>query len=144
MSLDDLVGAWRLQSFVFKDEDGNDFEPLGPTPKGAVVISADGYLVLNFMAAGRAPYAEPVVLGGTEAERSAAAASFASFGGPCRIEGDTVVVEVEHAFHPNWVGGTQVRRFKLDGDRLTLQPTGPITIARRMISGQASLRRFGS
>ena len=144
MSDASLVGAWRLESFVFTDQDGGKHFPLGESPKGAVLISPDGHLSLSFMAAERLPYRKDAVLGGSEVERSMAATSYVSFGGPCRIEGDEVVVEVEHAFHPNWAGGVQRRKFVLDGDRLTLSTIKTLSVGGRELMGQAVLRRAGA
>jgi len=136
-----LVGAWRLQRFVFTDDAGGEHFPLGETPSGFVLITPDNHLSLSFMAAGRAPFAENAILGGSEAERAAAAASYVSFGGPCRIEGDEVVIAVVSAFHPNWAGSTQRRRFALDGDALTLMTINPIDVGARSLMGRAELVR---
>jgi Lipocalin-like domain len=136
-----LVGAWSLRRFVFTDGKGGEHFPLGETPRGFVLITPDQHLSLCFMAEGRAPFAENAILDGGEAERANAAASYVSFGGPCRIEGDEVVVEVVAAFHPNWAGSTQRRRFALDGDRLTLSTLAPIDIGGRRLMGRAELIR---
>jgi hypothetical protein len=138
----DLVGAWRLERFVFTDEEGGEHFPLGESPQGFVTVTPGHYLSLSFMAGERDAFAENDVLGGSLAERDAAATSYVSFGGPCRIEGDGVlVVDVEAAFHPNWTGTVQRRRFSLEGDTLTLMTTGAITIEGKALTGQAVLKR---
>lgn len=142
---DSLIGAWRLERFVFTDEEGGELFPLGESPRGFVTITPDHYLSLSFMAGERDAFAENDLLGGSLAERDAAATSYVSFGGPCRIEGDEVlVVDVEAAFHPNWAGSVQRRRFRLDGDTLILMTTGAITIEGRTLEGRAELRRIGA
>lgn len=141
MSPASLVGAWRLQRFVFTDDGGGEHFPLGQSPSGFVLITPDHHLSLSFTADGRPPFAENAILGGSEAERAAAAVGYVSFGGPCRIEGDEVVVEVVSAFHPNWAGSTQRRRFALDGEALTLMTIAPITMGARNLMGRAELIR---
>lgn len=140
----DLVGAWRLERFVFADEEGGEHFPLGQSPRGFVTVTPDHYLSLSFMADGRPPFAGNDLLGGSAAERAAAAASYVAFGGPCRVEGEELVVEVEAAFHPNWAGTTQRRRFRLEGERLTLKTTRTITVDGRALTGRAELRRAGA
>jgi len=141
MSTDTLVGAWRLQRFVFTDDAGGEHFPLGETPQGLVLITPDNHLSLSFIADGRGPFAENSLLGGSADERAAAAVSYVSFGGPFRVEGDEVVVEVVAAFHPNWAGSVQRRRFRLEGDTLTLMTTGTIKVGGRALTGQAVLTR---
>ncbi len=55
----DLIGAWRLRSFTFTDAAGAVLHPLGERPAGFVLITADGYLALNFMAGERARSVPP-------------------------------------------------------------------------------------
>lgn len=137
-----LVGAWRLERFVFTDEEGGEHFPLGESPQGFVTITPDNYLSLSFMARERTSFAENDVLGGSLAERDVAATSYVSFGGPCQVEGDDVLmVTVEAAFHPNWTGTVQRRRFRIEGDMLTLMTTGAITIEGKALTGQAVLKR---
>ena len=142
MSLKPVAGAWRLQSFVFTDATGDKHLPLGDAPRGSVVITPAGYLSLSFMAGDRPAFGAPDLLGASEAEKAAAAASYVSFGGPCRIEGDEVVVEVDHSFFPNWTGSVQRRRFALDGDTLILATLGPILVNGVERWGRATLTRI--
>ncbi|HUT50320.1 MAG TPA: lipocalin-like domain-containing protein [Alphaproteobacteria bacterium] len=141
MSASSLAGAWRLESFVFTDDGGGTHTPLGESPHGLVLITPDNYLSLSFMADGRQAFAESSLLGGSADERAAAAASYVSFGGPFRVEGDEVVVEVAAAFHPNWAGSVQRRRFRLEGGTLTLMTAQAIPVDGKNLMGQAVLRR---
>lgn len=144
MSAASLVGAWRLQSFVFTDAGGGTHHPLGKTPRGALLITPDHHLNVSFMADNRRHFAGNELLGGSEAERASAAASYVSFGGPFHIEGDEIVIEVEHGFHPNWIASVQRRRFLLEGDRLTLMTVQAIAIEDRTLTGRAVLLRAGA
>ncbi len=139
-----MVGAWRLESFVFTDAGGGTHTPLGEAPRGTLLITPDNHLTLSFMADTRQLFAENELLGGSQAERASAAASYVSFGGPFHIEGDEVVVEVEHSFHPNWIASIQRRRFLLEGDRLTLMTVQAIAIKDRTLMGRAVLLRAGA
>jgi len=142
-----LEGVWLLEAFEFTvGEDINDGEvhrPLGDRPVGSVMIK-DGYLNLVFMSGDRATFATPDVMGGSDAEKVAASDSYVSFGGPCWVEGDAVVVDVAHSLFPNWVGREQRRRFVLNGDRLTLQTAQAIHVNGRKRWGRARLYRAGS
>lgn len=141
---DALIGAWRLRSFEFTDAAGGILRPLGEHPAGYVILSGDGHMSLNFTATDRADFAVDDLFGGSDEERAAAARGFVSFGGPYRIEGDAVVVEVEFSLLPNWVGRPQTRRFAIDGDRLTLRTTGPKRFGGMARTGEAVLVRASS
>ena len=141
MSLDAVAGAWRLMSFVFTDAAGGTHHPLGRSPRGSLLITPNGYLSLIFIAADRPNFAEPDLLDGSAAEKAAAAAGYVSFGGPCRVDGDEVVVTVEHSFFPNWTGSEQRRRFSLAGDILTLSTVAAIPVNGVDRWGQATLTR---
>jgi hypothetical protein len=141
MSLDAVAGAWRLRSFIFTDATGDEHHPLGTSPAGSLLITPEGYLSLVFVAGERPCFAGPDLLAGSAQEKAAAAASYVSFGGPCRIDGDQVVVDVEHSFFPNWTGSEQRRRFTLDGDTLALATIAPIPINGADRWGRATLTR---
>jgi hypothetical protein len=117
-----LVGGWRLRSWVSIADDGSETLPMGETPNGLVVYSADG-TVIGIMGPGDRPrFATDDVTGGTIEERARAFATFIAYGGSYEVDGDTVTHRVETSLFPNWVGTTQRRRWQLDetGRRLTL------------------------
>ncbi len=124
MTGEDLIGTWRLWSFAFTDEAGAVLHPLGERPAGFVLISADGYLALNFMTGERSRFADDDLFGGGEAERARAAAEVVSFAGPYEYDGTAVSVTVEYSVFPNWIGGTQVREVEVSGDTLILRTQG--------------------
>ena len=124
MSFDGLVGVWQLRLFEFADVDGNLFYPLGDRPTGTLVIAGEGHAVFSFSESGRSNFASDDLFNGTDKERSAAAASYVSFGGPCEVSDTSISVQVEYSLMPNWVGGTQVRLYEIDGNTLKLRTQG--------------------
>ncbi len=141
MTEGDLIGTWRLRSFAFTDEAGDVFYPLGDRPAGFVVISADGYLALNFMAGDRSRFADDDLFGGDEAERAQAAAEVVSFAGPYTYDGAAVSVAVEYSVFPNWIGATQVRTVEVSGDTLILRTEGAKIFAGTRRQAEARLVR---
>ena len=137
----ELIGTWGLRSFTFTDASGAELHPLGERPEGFVVISPDGYLALNFMAGGRAPFMADDLFGGDEAERARAASEVVSFAGPYSFDGAAVSVAVEYSVFPNWIGGTQVREVEVSGDTLVLRTQGARRFAGAKRQGEARLVR---
>jgi hypothetical protein len=137
-----IVGAWRLLSFAFTDEAGEVVYPLGDSPVGGVIFTADGHMSLDFMAGGRAPFAADDILGGTPDEQAAAARSFVAFGGPYIIEDGAVLIDVKHSLHPNWAGHAHKRFFQVSGDSLSLRTPQPIHLQGKLRSGEARFERL--
>ncbi len=141
MAVADLTGTWRLRSFAFTDETGAVLHPLGERPVGFVVVSADGYLALNFMAGERSRFSGDDLFGGSEAERARAAAEVVSFAGPYEFDGNAVSVTVEYSVFPNWIGVTQVREVEVSGDQLILRTVGAKLFAGARRRAEARLDR---
>ncbi len=101
---DDISGSWRLVSWEVSSTSGEREQPFGPDPKGLLIYSADGYMQVSIapraMADGRDDYL--------------------NYGGPFRLEGDTVVHQVELSANERFRDTEQVRGLELDGERLTL------------------------
>lgn len=113
-----LVGSWSLVSYVTEAPDGTQGTPYGEAV-GRLTYDAHGNMSGQVMRPGRAP----VVHGqsGLPEVRAAYAGYIAYFGTyAVNDAGDTVIHHVQGALNPSWVGRDQVRRFRLDGDRLTL------------------------
>jgi hypothetical protein len=119
---DPLVGAWRLQRWVSIDEEGTETEPLGDRPDGLLTYTADGSMLAMMGRADRPPFVSGDPVGGSEAERAHAFATFLAFGGRYELSGATVTHHIETSLFPNWVGSAQRRAWELDqtGRRLTL------------------------
>ena len=141
MKGEDLIGTWRLQSFAFTDEAGAVLHPLGEQLTGFVLISAEGYLALNFMAGERSRFADDDLFGGNAAERARATAEVVSFAGPYEYDGAVVSVTIEYSVYPNWIGRIQVREVELSGDTLILRTEGAKMFGGTLRRGEAWLIR---
>ncbi len=115
-----LVGTYRLLSATHVTSTGQTGDLFGPDPVGYMTYTADGYMFVLMMRAGRPDLAAGDILGGSVEERADAFSTANSFVGRYRTDGDQVTYDLVAATYPNWVGTTQVRRFAIDGDRLVL------------------------
>ncbi|HVY97938.1 MAG TPA: lipocalin-like domain-containing protein [Dongiaceae bacterium] len=115
-----LLGTWRVESFE-RRENGALVQPLGSPPAGYAVFDETGHA---FVQLGRA----------TTPDRSPKeiAQSLMAYFGPYAIDGDQLTVTVEASNMAAYIGSTQVRRFRRDGDALTIGVEGQY---------QAKLRR---
>ena len=127
MQQPEIVGTWRLANYEARSADGSVSYPLGQNAAGYLIYTDDGYMSVAMMADGRKSYAREDLLGGSEAERLAAADGFFSYCGRFTVEGDVVLHHIEVAFFPNRIGTSQRRFFSFDGDRLLLT-TPPMLI----------------
>lgn len=116
----DLIGTWRLVSFEMRDEDDEVTYPYGPDAVGFILYSADGYMAVEMMAAHRAPFADGDTLGGTDAERLGAAATYRSYCAEWEFLGDRVRHHFRASLYPNRTGTTEERYVDYAGNRMTL------------------------
>ncbi len=126
VTIDPLVGAWRLLSAYAEIADtGRRQDLLGPDPRGSILFSADGRMAAVLTAGGRKPPRQA-------ADYEEAFATLVAYAGTVRVIGaGRLVVAVDTAWQPDWVGSEQLRYFRIDGDTLTLR------------SDQTRLPRFG-
>jgi hypothetical protein len=124
-----LVGAWRLVSFESRAASGDVRYPLGRAPVGRLQYDATGFMSVQLMDPGRPQFASGDLTRGSDAELRAAIGGYVAYYGTYTVDParGSVTHHVEGALFPNWVGGNQVRGFRLDGDRLTIT-TPPIRV----------------
>lgn len=116
---EDLIGAWRLESWSLVYEDGRPPEfPLGQDAEGLIMYTADGHVAATLMRAGRSAPAPA-----TEADRAAAYADSFAYAGRYEVRDGTVFHAIEIATNPSLVGFRSTRHIQLDGEWLTL--SGP-------------------
>jgi hypothetical protein len=118
-----LVGGWRLRSWVALGDDGSETFPMGDAPTGLLAYTEGGTMVALMAPADRPPFGSDDLTGGTPDEQARAFSTFVAYAGRYRIEGDAIIHTVETSLFPNWVGTVQRRRWTLsdDGGTLTLE-----------------------
>lgn len=124
-----LVGTWRLRSWDSGGDDGSVDRPMGDTPEGILVYTAEGTMVTLIGRAGRPWFAADDLAGGTPEEMAGAVASFIAYGGTYTVDGSVVTHHVQMSLFPNWVGSRQARTmtFEAGSDTLTLT-SAPIPV----------------
>jgi Lipocalin-like domain len=105
-----LIGTWKLKSFQFEFEN-KERENAYDKASGFLIIGSDG----RFTA----------ILADDARKRDDPEASLfqrmMAYSGSYRIQGDdTVVIDVDFAWHPSWLGSEQTRYFKIEGDTLSI------------------------
>jgi hypothetical protein len=117
----DLIGPWRLKSFVRELADtGERYDQLGPNPDGVLTYSDDGRVYVLFTAGGRmAPAGMPA----TDAEAAQLFRTMLAYAGHYRADDAKVIHTIEVAWDGARIGEDQVRFYTIDGDRLTLRTT---------------------
>jgi len=115
----DIVGMWSLVSATV-DRDGNKSEPLGASPKGLLVFDRNGRFSLIAARADLPKFASNNrTTGSPEENKAVVRGSVAYFGTYTVSEADRMLVlHVESATFPNWVGTDQKRIFAINGDQL--------------------------
>jgi len=110
-----LVGAWRLVSFEAEDRaTGERRSPFGVHPKGRLLLLENGLMIAILTAEGRpAP--------GGDLERARAFNTMVAYSGRVTIEGDRLSTAVDISWNEAWVGGPQLRYFRLEGSTLELR-----------------------
>jgi hypothetical protein len=124
-----LVGTWRLVSLESRTTGGEIRYQLGRAARGQLLYDAAGHMSAQLMDPERPQFASGDLARGSDAEVRAAMVGYIAYYGTYTLDLSRGVVthHVQGALFPNWVGGDQVRYFRLDGDRLTIT-TPPIRI----------------
>lgn len=107
-----LAGAWRLTSYQVESKDtGKKIPAMGEHPTGRVIFTQDHRVNFVLTGEGRKP-------GSTDGEKAALLNSLVAYTGIEEIKGNQWCTKVEAAWNPAWVGTTQCREFRREGDRL--------------------------
>lgn len=126
----ELIGAWQLVTWKRHPDNGNVAFPLGSSPRGLLIYTADGAMSVHMVLADRPNLDTDDPVGGTVEERALAYSTCLSYFGTWEVEGRNVTHHVDAALFPNWSRTVQSRPFVLDNGRLVLQvkdATGRLT-----------------
>jgi hypothetical protein len=89
-------------------------EPFGPNPKGRAVFTPDGFSAFMIARPDRKPATN-------DTASAALLKSLMVYTGKFTIDGDKLTIDVDLSWNEILTGTSQVRFFKLEGDKLSIQ-----------------------
>ncbi len=104
-----LIGSWKLTAFNFEFEDGQRV-PVYADGCGSLIITADRFGAILCDKARKAD--DPV--------NSLFEGMMAYTGRHHLQDADIVIIDVDVAWHPSWLGTKQTRHFKITGEKLAI------------------------
>jgi Lipocalin-like domain len=139
-----LIGAWKLVSYRENPVDGSaPFEPLGLEPHGIIMYTPDGYMSAQLSKPDRPTFASGDWFDGTTEDYVTEATSYIAYSGPFHVdeENQTLSHSMFVSLFPNWIGQTQPRTVKVEGDLLHLGTTAPIRSGGKTVNSVLTWRR---
>jgi hypothetical protein len=140
---DQLIGAWKLVSFVEKPLNGSPPNyPMGEKPMGIIMYTPDGYVSAQLMRANPGHFASDWFKATSE-EHARVASTYFAYAGPFEVdeESKTVTHFVLVSLFPNWIGQKQRRITRIEGDALHLSTASPIQSGGRPVNAYLEWRR---
>jgi hypothetical protein len=116
----DIIGRWDIVSWLQLYYDGRRQAPLGERLEGFIRYlppdaNGRGDMICMIANADRPNFSTGGQWNAEDAEKAAAYGSMLSYAGTYRLDGDTVIHEVKISLFPNWKGGDQRRKVRLEG-----------------------------
>jgi Lipocalin-like domain len=139
-----ILGAWKLVSYVEEPVEGEPHQfPLGLEPTGLILYTTDGFMSAQLMKPGRMPFSSGDVFNGTPKEHVEQGSGYMAYSGPYLV--DETHSMVTHCLYvslfPNWLGGSQMRIAKIDGDTLEIRSKAPFKSGGKFVHGHVTWRR---
>jgi len=138
-----FIGTWQLVASEFRASDGKVAYPLGEKAEGILICDSGGRWAAQLMRPDRPKFASGDMQGGTLEEIKTAADGYVAYFGTYEVNNKkrTVVVHVEAALFPNWVGQDQIRFYEFSDDLLTLK-TPPLLLGGHETTGVLVWKRL--
>ena len=115
-----IEGVWKLKHYSRRFLDTGEVRS-DMLPQAYILYTPAGFMMSITVEEKREPPAGEVL---TDAERVRLFKSIISaYSGSYRVEGDTVIHEVNLSWNEAWTGTRQVRKFKVTGDELVIETT---------------------
>ncbi len=124
-----LIGAWKLISYEERPVDGSpSLYPMTEEPMGIIMYTPDGYMSAQLSKPNRKPFASGDWFKGTGHEYEQEATTYIAYSGEFYVdeEAKTLKHSMFVSLFPNWIGQTQPRVVRIDGDNLYLSTASPI------------------
>jgi len=118
-----FVGAWKLMSFEQRNASGEVSFPLGDPPVGRIIYEPNGLMMIHIMRSNRTAFANNNPRAATNEEVADAFRGTTAYFGTYTVEvaSGEVVHHVEASHFPNLGGRDVRRRYRFEGDTLTLE-----------------------
>src|SRR5437763_1796064 len=132
-----LIGAWKLVSYVERPTDGSDpFYPLSEQPIGIIMYTPDGFMSAQLMKPGRKPFASGDWFKGSDEDYRQEASTYIAYSGEFHVDEESrkLTHSMFVSLFPNWIGQTQPRVVKIEGDNLYLSTASPIESSGRTVN----------
>jgi len=124
-----LVGTWKLLSIEDTSKDGTVHPSVqfGPHPHGFLMYEPDGHMCATIVNGDRPAWKDPNHA--TDAEKIAYYDTLLAYCGTYKLDSATSTVThyPEIAWLPAYVGSTQPRPFRLEGDKLIITVTSDMS-----------------
>ncbi|RBW67421.1 lipocalin-like domain-containing protein [Bacillus taeanensis] len=119
---ENLIGVWNLVSYKVSNDSGYVTYPMGEDASGIAIYTAEGYVSVQIMRLGRPAYGSGDLHKGPQNALAAAARGYLAYSGSYRVNEEENMVEhhMSVSLNPNWLGDTQPRYVKFEGDILTI------------------------
>jgi hypothetical protein len=126
-----FVGMWNMVSYEVHTPAGEIVYPLGRDAVGRLTYDAAGHASLQMMRRGQPKFHTEKPAEATNEELAAAWRGYIGYYGTWSVDAkaQTVTHTVEAAWYPNYMGTKQVRKFRFEGNRLTLEGTNSLGVA---------------
>jgi hypothetical protein len=141
---DQLIGAWKLVSYVEKPVDGSlPTYPFGEDAQGIIMYTHDGFMSAQLSARERTPFASDDWYKGKPEEFGDAASSYFAYTGPFQVDEDkqTLTHSMFISLFPNWIGQTQPRVVHVDRDFLTVTTEKAVESQGKMVKPELRWKR---
>ena len=143
-SRDQSIGAWKLVSYVDEPVDGSGpYSPLGERPQGITMYPPDGCMSAQLERPERPNFASGEWFKETTEEVRDVASGHIAYSGPFRTDEEKrhLTHSMFVSLYPNWVGQTQPRVVRVEGDTLRLSTASPIQSGGKTVNSRLSWRR---
>ena len=130
----DLHGSWLLSEWRIDypaarpagaKEAGSHLStwPFGRDAIGLLTYSHDGWMSATMCWRARAPLSAASAMAADDASKARSYQEYLAYTGRWRLQGHSIVHDVEMSLNPTLIGTTQLREARIDGDVLALRAT---------------------
>ncbi len=134
MDQEQILGSWKLVSFIYKAEDGTSFYPYGKEANGIIIYDKSGYMSAVITRTDRPRLSTEDFGKLPDEEKMGLARGFMTYTGQYEIQSDRILHKIEIGYIPNWAGTTFVRFPSFEDGNLVLA-TLPATLRGKTFTG---------